>query len=125
MFPHTITVFNLVDNIYYRKIVTDVFATTKKIISQEGKGEKYMPVHDVIISNIAMKDYLDMDSYKELEDKSDNYTLKNDDIVVIGEFEDIEDLSDIQKTNADYFLIKTISINDYGDFDLQNIEVTD
>ena len=125
MFPHTITIFNLVNDTYYRKIVTDVFATTKKVISPEGKGEKYMPVHDVIFSNIAMKDYLDVDSYKELEDKSNNYTLRNNDIVVIGEFNDIKDLSDIQKTNADYFLIKTISINDYGDLDLKNIEVTD
>ncbi len=125
MFPHTITIFNLVNDTFYRKVVKDVFVITKKIISPEGEGEKYMPVHDVIISNIAMKDYLDIDSYKRLEDKSNNYTLKNNDIVVIGEFKNINDLSDIQKTNADYFLIKTISINNYGSDDLQNIEVTD
>lgn len=125
MFPHTITIFNLVNDTFYRKVVKDVFTTTKKVISPEGKGEKYMPVHDVIISNIAMKDYLDIDSYNELEDKSNNYTLKNNDIVVIGEFKDINDLLDVQKANVDYFLIKTISINNYGSDDLQNIEVTD
>ncbi len=125
MFPHTITIFNLVNDTYYRKVVTDVFATTKKVISPEGKGEKYMSVHDVIFSDIAMKDYLDVDSYKALKDKSDNYTLKNNDVVVIGEFDDIEDLSDIQRTNVDYFLIKTISINNYGSEELQSIEVTD
>lgn len=125
MFPHTITIFNLINDIYYRKVVNDVFVTTKKIISQEGKGEKYIPVHNVIFSNTAMKDYLDVDSYKKLEDKKNNYTLRNNDIIVTGEFEDIDDLSDIQKTNVDYFLIKTISINNYGSDDLQNIEVTD
>ncbi len=125
MFPHTITIFNLVNDTFHRKVVNNVFATTKKVISPEGKGEKYVPVHDVIISNIAMQDYLDVDSYKKLEEKSNNYTLRNDDIIVIGEFEEITDLLDIQKTNADYFLIKTININNYGSEELQSIEVTD
>jgi len=131
MFPHIITVFNVVtDNNgivhYYKKEVSDVFAHTQKIVSQEGKGEKYTSAHDVIFSSIALNDYIDIDSYLKLEDKSNKFTLKSNDIIVIGTFSDITGLSDIQKTNADYFLIKTISDNRYGlDTNLNNIEVTD
>ncbi len=129
MFPHTITIFNLTkDNenniIYNRKIVHDVFYHVQKIISQESNGEKYTYAYDVVFSEKAIKTYLELDNYEKLEDKSNNFTLKENDIIVLNEFEEISDLSDIQKTNAQYFLIKTISDNRYGDEELQNIEVT-
>ena len=36
MFPDTITIYNIEDNIYYRKEVKNVFAHTSKIISKDG-----------------------------------------------------------------------------------------
>ncbi|MCI5543766.1 MAG: hypothetical protein MR405_07630 [Mollicutes bacterium] len=125
MFPHTITIFNLVNDIYNRKVVHNVFSHTDKIISQEGKGEKYTSAHRVIFSGNALNDYLTIDEYNKLSDKTNNFTLKNNDLIVIGEFKEIKELVDVTKTNVDYFLIKTISDNRYGSLDLQNIEVTD
>ena len=125
MFPHTITIFNVIDDKYYRKEVSDVFAITERIISKEGKGEKFVSAHRVIFSNIAMNDYLEPQDYLKLSDKSNNYTLRENDIIVIGKFDDINDLSTIQKSSCEYFLIKTVSVNKYGDIELQNIEVTD
>jgi len=115
MFPHTVTVFNVVrenkEIKYHRKVVNNVFYRTQKIISQEGKGDKYTTVYDVIFSNVAIVSYLDYKDYILLEDKSKNFTLKENDIVVYGECEQISDLSDLQKSYKDYFLIRSISDN--------------
>lgn len=129
MFPHTVTVFNIVktganDIAYNRKVVDNVFFYTKKIISQEGKGEKYTYAYNVIFSSEAIKFFLPIKDYELLENKSDYFTLKENDIIVLGIFNNINNLVDIQKSNSDYFLIKTISDNRYGDEELQNIEVT-
>jgi len=127
MFPHTITIFNVVktiDNIIYNKqVVSDVFYYSDKAISQEGNGEKYTTVHHVIFSNEALNNYL-IEDYKNACDKENYYTLNVNDIIVVGECDLISDLSDLQKTNKEYFLIKSISNNQYGIQDLQNIEVT-
>ena len=52
MFPRTVTIFNVIkdkENItYHRNVVSDVFYHVNKIISQEGKGEKYTYAYDVI-----------------------------------------------------------------------------
>ena len=127
MFPHTITIFNVIDTDkveYYRKVVNNVFYYKSKIISSEGKGDKYTYAYDVIFSSEALKDYLDYEDYISLEDKSNNFTLKENDIIVFNECEQITDLSDLQKSYKDYFLIRSIGDNRYGDDYLQNIEVT-
>lgn len=125
MFNDTITIYNLVEEKMYRKVVNNVFVNNKTIISQEGKGEKFASAHDVIFSDIAIRDYLEYEDYKKLDNKENNFTLKVNDVVVIGEFKEVENLSEIQKSDKDYFLIKTISKNLYGATDLQNIEITD
>lgn len=124
MFPHTVTVYNQIDGTFYKKVVNNVFFHIDKIISNEGKGDKYTYANRVIFSNIALNDYLSKEDYKNEENKENYFTLKNNDIIVLSEFDDISDLSDIQKANVDYFLIRTISDNRYGDEELQNIEVT-
>lgn len=125
MFPHIVTVFNVIkskDSItYHRQVIEDVFFNKDKIISQEGKGEKYTSVYNVIFSNIALKKWVNK---QEFSGKEETYTLRENDIIVLGEYNNISDLSDLQKSNADYFLIKTVSENLYGEEDLQNIEVT-
>lgn len=125
MFPHTVTIFNVIkikDNItYHRQIVSDVFFHVNKIISQDGKGEKYTYAYDVIFSKEALKKWVSKQSF---EAKEDTYTLRDNDIVVLGEYKEIDDLIDLQKSNIDYFFIKTISENLYGYNSLQNIEVT-
>lgn len=125
MFNDTITIYNLVEEKMYRKVVNNVFVNNKTIILQEGKGEKFTSAHDVIFSDIAIRDYLEYGDYKKLGNKENNFTLKVNDVVVIGEFKEVENLSEIQKSDKEYFLIKTISKNLYGAADLQNIEVTD
>lgn len=128
MFPHTITIFNVIKNTnkitYQRKIVNDVFYYTEKIISEEGKGEKYSSAYHVIFSSDSLNSYLKSKEYKIAEDKENHFTLQANDIVVLGEFKEINDLSDIQRSDVEYFLIKTISDNQYGEDFLQNIEVT-
>ena len=128
MFPHTITIFNITKENgivkYNRKIVNDVFYYTQKAISEEGKGDKYSYLYHVIFSNDALKDYLENSQYSKLEDKSNNYTLKEKDIIVLNECEEITDLLDLQNSDNNYFLIRKINDNRYGSDDLQNIEVT-
>ena len=125
MFPHTVTVFNVTKEkdktIYHRQVVSDVFFHVQKIVSQEGKGEKYTYAYDVIFSRDALKKYV---SKSLFENKEDTYTLRENDIVVFGEFKQINDLIDIQKSNIDYFLVKTVSENLYGNEELQNVEIT-
>lgn len=125
MFPHTVTIYNVTKNengIYYHKnVISDVFYHAEKIITQDGKGEKYTYAYNVIFSNLALEKYVSKNMFEE---KKDTYTLKENDIVVLGEYKDIKDLSELQKSNVDYFLIKTISENFYGNIELQNIEVT-
>jgi hypothetical protein len=128
MFSNTITIFNIVkkDNIEYRKkVVNNVFYYNQKIISSEGKGDKYNSSHNVIFSNTALKDYLQYEDYQNATDYENYYTLRVNDIIVLGECDNITDLSDLQKSNKEFFLIKTIADNRYGSEELQNIEVTD
>lgn len=125
MFPHTVTIYNVIKNensIYYHKnVVSDVFYHVEKILAQDGKGEKYTYAYNVIFSNLALEKYVPKNMFEE---KKDTYTLRENDIVVLGKYKDIKDLSELQKSNADYFLIKTISESFYGDIELQNIEMT-
>lgn len=124
MFPHTVTVYNVInskgDVTYHRQVVSDVFYHIEKIVSQEGKGEKYTYVYDVIFSNLALEKYVSKNSF---EGKKDTYILRENDIVVLGEYKSINDLIELQKSNVNYFLVKTVSENFYGDMELQNIEV--
>lgn len=125
MFPDVVTVFNVIKNkndiIYHRQFVTDVFFHKEKIISQEGKGDKYISAYDVIFSNVALKKWKNK---KEFSGAEETYTLRENDIIVFGECNSISDLSELQKSSEEYFLIKTVSENLYGDEELQNIEVT-
>lgn len=126
MFPHTITIFNVVNDEYNKQVVNNVFYHVEKIIAKEDSGEKYNYAHNVIFSAEAIKKYLSKYEYKLLENKDNYFTLKENDIIVLGKYDkDISGLSDIQKSDVDYFLIKTISENKYGSEELQNIEVTD
>lgn len=125
MFPHTVTVFNVIkekDKVtYHRQIVSDVFYHIQKIISQEGKGEKYTYAYDIIFSSEALKKYVSKNDFKAIKD---TYTLRENDIIVLGEHKSINDLVELQKSNIDYFLIKTVSENLYGNEELHNVEVT-
>ena len=79
----------------------------------------------MIFSSISLNDFVSNIDYKKISDKSKKFTLKPNDIIVFGIFGDVNSLSDIQKSNIEYFLIKSISTNQYGNSILQNIEVTD
>lgn len=122
MYTHTITIFNIVDGVYHRQVVKDVFYHSELIISPEGMGEKYQNAHKVIFSQKALSKYVEKNDFRA---DSKTFTLKVNDLVVKGEIEQIEDISSVQKAGYEYFLIKTISDNRYGSKLLQNIEVTD
>ena len=122
MFPHTITIFNIVDNVYYRQVVSNVLFLSERIISQDGMGEKYANVHRVIFSKESLLKYKKKANYKP---NKGVFTLNDNDIIVEGEIEQINAIKDLQNGKYDYFLIKTISDNNYGSEDMQNIEVTD
>lgn len=123
MFPHTITIFNIVDGKYKRSVVKDTFYISEKIISQDGNGEKYSNTHRVIFSKDSLKDYVKKSYFKS---DMEAFTLSINDIVVKGEINDISSQNDLKNKGYDYFLIKTISDNsDYGICNIQNIEVTD
>lgn len=122
MFPHTITIFNIVDNKYHRQIVSDVLFISEKIISQDGLGEKYANVHRVIFSKSSLLKY---QKKAEYEPNKGVFTLNDNDIIVEGKIKQISSIKDLQNGKYDYFLIKTISDNNYGSEDMQNIEVTD
>lgn len=125
MFPRTVTIFNVIkdkENItYHRNVVSDVFYHVNKIISQDGKGEKYTYAYDVIFSKKALTKWLNK---QDFIGNKDTYTLRENDIIVLSEFKEINDIKELQTNNVNYFLIKTISENLYGDEALQNIEVT-
>ena len=127
MFPHTVTIFNITKNdgvTYNRKVVSDVFYYREKSVQDEQHGDKPNYQYHVILSSEALKSYLNNEEYQSLDDKTNNFTLKINDIIVLGECEDITDLIDLQKSNKEYFLIRTINDNQYGSEDLRNIEVT-
>lgn len=121
MFPHTITIFNIVNGRYFREVVSDVFYISEKIVSQDGNGEKYTNTHRVIFSKESLNKYVDKSDF---EVNTDTFTLKINDIIVKGEIDEIKDINDLK--DYDCFRIKTISDNsDYGNEYLRNIEVTD
>lgn len=122
MFPHEVTIVNILDGAYYTHYLKNVFYLSERIISQEGTGEKYSNVHRCIFSKESLNTYV---SNKEYEGNTETFTLKPNDIIVKGEITSVSSLKDINDSGYDYFLIKTISNNDYGAVDMQNIEVTD
>lgn len=126
MFPHTITIYNVDSNNQYNKtVVNNVYYHVDKIISPESNGEKYTSVHRVIFSNESLKNYVTKEEYKKTNQQK-IFTLKVNDIIVLGEHEDITDLQEIYTSNFDYFTIKTISDNQNAICNIvNNIEVTD
>ena len=125
MFLNTITLFNVMQNndntTYHRSVISNVFYYVNRIISNEGNGEKYTTAYHVIFSEESLENYV---SKKEFDGTENTFTLRENDIIVLGEYETIEDLKELQQSKADFFLIKTIGENLYGDNNLQNIEVT-
>lgn len=125
MFEDTVTVFNVIKGkdkiIYHRQVVNNVFYHKEKIISQEGKGDKYTNAYDVIFSNIALEKWK---SKQDFDNSNDTYTLRENDIIVLNEYDEISDLKELQQSSADWFMIKTVSENLYGSLELHNIEVT-
>lgn len=125
MFENTVTVFNVVKDkdkvIYHRQVVNNVFYHKEKMISQEGKGDKYTNAYDVIFSKIALVKWK---SKQDFDNSDDTYTLRENDIVVLNEYKKISDLKELQQSSVDWFMIKTVSENLYGDLELHNIEVT-
>lgn len=125
MFEDTVTVFNVIkekDKVtYHRQFVNNVFYHKEKIIFQEGKGDKYTNAYDVIFSNIALEKWK---SKQDFDNSDDTYTLRENDIIVLNEYKEISDLKELQQSSVDWFMIKTVSENLYGDLVLHNIEVT-
>lgn len=125
MFEDTVTVFNVIKDkdkvTYHRQFVNNVFYHKEKIISQEGKGDKYTNAYDVIFSNIALEKWK---SKQDFDNSDDTYTLRENDIIVLNEYKEISDLKELQQSSVDWFMIKTVSENLYGDLVLHNIEVT-
>lgn len=125
MFPHTVTVFNIIQavdkTIYHRCVVSDVYHYETQSISNEGKGEKVSSIYNVIFSNEALKKYVE-----KIQENSDEntFSLKENDIVVYDEFKEITDLLDIQKSDCKYFLVKSISDNRVGSEEVQNVVVS-
>ncbi len=123
MFPHAITVVNIIDGNWHKEIVEDVFYYSDKIVSLDGKAEKYIDTHVCIFSNQSLKKYRDINEYKT---DFKGFTLQTNDLIIKGKMTDINDIRSLQKSGLDYFSIKTISKNnDYGSIELRNIEVTD
>ena len=123
MFPHTVTVVNIVDGNWHKEIVEEVFYYSDKIVSLDGKAEKYVDTHTCIFSNQSLKEYRNISDYK---DNFKGFTLQTNDLIVKGKISDINDIRSLQKSGLDYFSIKTISKNnDFGSVELRNIEVTD
>lgn len=125
MFPHTVTIFNVIQKsdkmLYHRCVVSDVYHYETQSISADRKGEKISSIYNVIFSNESLKKYVE----KLQENDNENiFSLKENDIIVYGEFEQITDLLDIQKSNYKYFLIKSISDNRVGSEELRNIVVS-
>lgn len=125
MFEDTVTIFNVIKDkdkvTYHRQVVNNVFYHKEKIISQEGKGDKYTNAYDVIFSNIALEKWK---SKQDFDNSDDTYTLRENDIIVLNEYKEISDLKELQQSSVDWFMIKTVSENLYGDLGLHNIEVT-
>ncbi len=125
MFEDTVTVFNAIKDkdkvTYHRQVVNNVFYHKDKIISQEGRGDKYTNAYNVIFSNISLEKWK---SKQDFNNSNDTYTLRENDIIVLNEYKEISDLKELQQSSADWFMIKTVSENLYGDLELHNIEVT-
>ncbi len=124
MFPHKVTVFNVIrtkDSVtYHRQVVSDVFYCKDDSNVQEGHGEKTSSTYDIIFSSKALEKWV---SKQEFIGAKDTYTLRKNDVIVLNEYDVLNDLFELQKSNTEWFLIKNISENLYGDKELWNIEV--
>ena len=124
MFPHTITIFNVIKNddiSYHRNVINDVFYYNENKLCEDGNGEKQSYSYHVILSDKALENWV---SKQNFVGKKNTFTLRENDIIVLGEFNQINNLIDLQKSNVDYFLIKSVSEHLYGDKKLWSIEVS-
>lgn len=128
MFPHTITLFNVYkvkDTVYYHKtLLTGVFFYKSNQVIDEGKGIKNNSQYHCIIPLEQLKDYIDRKEFNNLKDKTGKFTFSPKDIVILGEYEDITTINELQTSTSDYFMIKTVNDYRFGGENLQSIEVT-
>lgn len=129
MFPHTITLFNVYkkeDKIYYHRTpINGVFFYKSNQVTEEGKGIANASQYHCIIPLEELEKYVERKVFNNSVDKSNIFTFAPNDIVVFGKFNDINNVSDLQKSTSDYFSIKIVNDNRYGNEGLQSIEVTD
>lgn len=128
MFPHTITLFNVYKKektvYYHRTLLTGVFFYKSNQVIDEEHGLKNASKYHCIIPLEQLKNYIDRKCFNNLTDKTNKFTFAPKDIVVFGECEDIKSISELQTSEYDYFMIRTVNDYRYGGEDLQSIEVT-
>lgn len=128
MFPHTVTLFNVYkkkDIVYYhRTLLIGVFFYKSNLVVDEGKGIVNSSQYHCIIPLEQLTNYVDRKRFNALEDKTNKFTFAPKDVIVFGECESINSITELQSSTYDYFTIKTINDNRYGSNDLQIIEVT-
>lgn len=128
MFPHTVTLFNVYkkkDMVYYhRTLLIGVFFYKSNLVVDEGKGIVNSSQYHCIIPLEQLTNYVDRKKFNALEDKTNKFTFAPKDVIVFGECESINSITELQSSTYDYFTIKTINDNRYGSNDLQSIEVT-
>ena len=126
MFPHTITVVNKYtldsETKYHCTQIDGVFYYKSNNVSKEENGIKNTSKYNCIIPLSALNNYVDKKTFDNLEDKSNKFTLKNNDLIILGECDGISSASDLK--DYEYFPIININDNRYGSGDLQNFEVT-
>ncbi|MGM9881571.1 MAG: DUF6751 family protein [Bacilli bacterium] len=127
MFPHTVTLFNVYkkkDIVYYhRTLLTGVFFYKSNMVVDEGKGIVNSSQYHCIIPLEQLTNYVDRKKFNALEPKTNKFTFAPKDVIVFGECESINSITELQSSTYDYFTIKTINDNRYGSNDLQSIEV--
>lgn len=115
MYPHAITVINKFDNrgkveYYYRAILGVHYQDKQGVVL--GSTERYTSDQGYVqIPYASIKDYLPYEKWRELEDKSQAWTLQREDYIVKGIpdttiFKDIKEKRTIESyENIDYSII--------------------
>lgn len=112
MYPHTITIINVINErgrlTYYSKIITGVHYQDKQTV-RTGSKEHFSDNQGYVQIPKSIGGYVTPSQYEELLDKTNNWTLKENDFIVKGSHtENDPKIMDGVRT------IKSIEDIDYG-----------
>lgn len=93
--PHTITIYNKLNDIYYKKVLHGVYWYGTDSINLSGKSAVESGNINIIIDNENLVGYV---SENEFVGDKDTFTIQRENRIILGEGPDITSLTEIPKS---------------------------